>query len=268
LVGSIPILKFKLKKKFHGVLSSFLFVCSQQEQPTEDAYQLVGVDLPDIQDFLAEVKRQLPDSCMLDVFEEKPPRTKRAPRQLRVDTPADRLKDFKASHDCNKNRCDEKCAEDFLPELFYTTNERKMVDEDTVGQYLNNNWFKMRDGLLTASKIKKVLQSTNYKATAESLLKPDRFGDQNLPPPVAFGRQHEDKARDCFLKCHRLSHKRQRLQSRVPGLILSPTPAEAFLAASPDGVASCKESGKFLVEVKCVYSCKNFHPKTAATVSG
>lgn len=38
----------------------------------------------------------------------------------------------------------------------------------------------------------------------------------------------------------------------------------SFLGASPDGYCKCSTCGEFLIEIKCPYSFRNFHPKQAA----
>ena len=41
----------------------------------------------------------------------------------------------------------------------------------------------------------------------------------------------------------------------------------SFLGCSPDGIIDCRICGRFLLEVKCSFKYKSFHPRTALKMS-
>ena len=101
--------------------------------------------------------------------------------------------------------------------LCYSESEQQHVELCTRGQANNNNWFKMRKGLVTASKFKLVCSSTDGFKTAQNLLK-DPFPNNCVPLAIEFGRKYENKARNMFLKSHRFRHRQCKLTE--PGLVL------------------------------------------------
>lgn len=66
-----------------------------------------------------------------------------------------------------------------------------------------------------------------------------------------------------LIKSHRFRHRKCKVE--VPGLIISSK--DPILATSPDGIVDCFICGKFLVEVKCFYTYRNFLTKLALTLS-
>ena len=80
---------------------------------------------------------------------------------------------------------------------------------------------------------------------------------------IMFGQRFENKARDMFIKTHRFKHRHCRVE--VPGLLISKE--DPVLACSPDGIVDCKLCGQFLIEIKCLFKHKGFHPKNALKLS-
>ena len=99
-----------------------------------------------------------------------------------------------------------------------------------------------------------MLNTTNPDKFVKTIL----YG--NSLAPLRYGIQHEDCARKMFIK----SHKKilQCVTYKDQGLTISDS--HVFLGASPDGLVSCKQCGDFLLEIKCAWSKRNFHPKSAA----
>jgi hypothetical protein len=152
----------------------------------------------------------------------------------------------------------------FLEYLLYSDEDRKNIEEDTRGQHKNRNWFGMRKGLITASVVKKVISSTDLKNTASKLLQPSDICDDNLPAAMKFGRDHEKRALQLFTRLHRFRHRQ--CSATVPGLIVSGE--DSYLAASPDAIFDCHHCGRFVVEIKCLYSKRKYHPRAAIKASG
>ena len=218
-----------------------------------------GERLPDQQTFLVGLKQVSPSSCMLHaVFKPEENFTKHIPK-LSLPTP----------HQKNQIFYEEKCMDkgditdsehfnELLYYLSYSPEEISIMDKESEGQHENPNWHLARKGLITASKVKLIHACGDNEKMALNLMGGSTLNEDNLPEPIKFGRNYEQKARDLFLKSHRYLYHHHKRTLRVPGLVISDT--TAFLGASPDGIVSCKHCGKFLIEVKCFHSNK-FLPK-------
>ena len=179
-----------------------------------------------------------------------------------MDTPTEKICFFLTNHHCDK--CVSQCFAEFTEHLKYSVEEMDHIEKATRGQNNNKNWHLIRKGLITSSTFKTVLHSTDYSKTASSLLQGSTLNEHNLRRPISFGRKFEEKARQMCLKAHLFQHKKCSIS--VPGIIISPdTP---LLAASPDGILSCIKCGQSLVEVKCLWSMRNFHAMMALLLSG
>lgn len=220
--------------------------------------------LKPVEDFLKVVKECQPDACMLYAWEVQPKTPPFLAPPLSCSTPIQRLSAFLKTHVCLDGECD--CAQHYLDTCGYNDVEVEQVELETRGQRLNKNWFTMRKGLVTASNTKTVLSSTDMDRTAEVMLQGSSLCEDNLPPAVRFGRDNEEKALRDFCRSHRYRHRKCKLWQ--PGLVISTT--TPFLGASPDAFVECEETecGRFLVEVKCLFSFRNFHPKQALKEGG
>ena len=83
---------------------------------------------------------------------------------------------------------------------------------------------------------------------------------QNIPAPLKWGQRNEAVGKKLFMKGHKAIHNHVEFEEQ--GLYISDT--YPFIGASPDGLISCKICGKFLIEIKCPYTKRNFSPKIAA----
>lgn len=182
---------------------------------------------------------------------------------MTVPTPLEKMETFVRDHNCITDTCC--CANIFMYyHLLYTCDQCSEIEEKTRGQCKNDNWHRMRKGLLTASLYHQVCCSTDITRTAASLLKPG-LNEECLPQAVRFGRMYEDKARNMFIRGHRFRHRQCKVE--VPGLVMSEDSLCPMLACSPDGIVNCKLCGKFLIEVKCSFKYKCFHPTNALKLS-
>lgn len=86
---------------------------------------------------------------------------------------------------------------------------------------------------------------------------------ESSPAPIKFGRKYESKALNLFMRAHRYRHRK--CSVKVPGLCMSAT--DCFIAASPDAIVDCKHCGQLLLEIKCMYSKQNMHPRAALKIS-
>ena len=231
-----------------------------------DQYQPYGPNgtLPDPELIYLKMKEVRQTACMLlSIFPMDTLMSESFPI-LSNRTPAQKIMAF--TDDIGLKKTDSNYDEKFsqLSDcLLYTNDEIKCIDMETEGQHKNPNWHSVRKGIITASNVKLIYSCRDQQKTAMKLLKGSTLNDYSLPAPIRFGRNFEEKARSTYHKTHCYHHRKCLL--RVPGIILSDdTP---FLGASPDGIMDCKVCGQFLVEVKCFYSKRNFHPRAAMLAS-
>ena len=218
---------------------------------------------PDPDVFFSQLRRLHPSACALRAKYDCTRTEGELIQPLTCQTPSQKLQQFFGEHKCTVDSC--QCSNIFLHyHLEYSSVECEQIEKLTRGQANNKNWHSMRKGLLTASNYHKILHSTNVDRTAESLLSFNRFDGDFVPDAIRFGRSFEKKARNIFIRSHRFSH-RGNVSVNVPGLIISPK--DPILACSPDGIVDCKVCGKFLLEIKCLYKYKHFHPKNALKLS-
>lgn len=214
------------------------------------------VDKPDTDLFLQNLQRIYPKAYVLrskfKITQKRNPNL-----DIALPTPLEKLKTFIKNHSCIIETCC--CANIFMYyHLCYTADQCVEIEEKTRGQSKNENWHRMREGLLTASLFYQVCSSTDINRTAETLLKPG-LNEEYLPQAVMFGRMYEDKARNMFIKGHRYRHRKCSLH--VPGLVMYEDSSCPILACSPDGIVNCTLCGRFLIEVKCSFKYKCFLPK-------
>ena len=146
----------------------------------------------------------------------------------------------------------------------YTPAERENIEIATRGQYLNDNWHNMREGLITASKVKSVCSSRNYMQTASTLVNGQSLDENHLQQSILYGRKYEKPALDSFSKSHKFHHRKSTCAET--GIYIHPD--IPFLAASPDGMLHCKDCPKSVIEIKCLWKYKNFHPGPALLNAG
>ena len=232
-------------------------------RPTEDDYEPIPlhVPLPEPQDFVDMVKETRPSACLLDAFETRKTMACKPPIDIKL--PLEKTTDYWTAHLFLHRTCSNECFNDFVQYMHYSSDDIVKIETGTQGQRNNENWEKARHGLLTSSDFKTICHSTNMQATAKSILTGQKFDDMNIPEPILYGIKFENKARDMFIKSHRFRHRKCKVE--VPGLIISSE--DPILATSPDGIVDCSICGKFLVEVKCFYTYRNFLTPLALTLS-
>ena len=219
------------------------------------------VECPSPGDFWEGLRRVQPDACALDSKFVRLEQT--TPEVPTVGLPQNKIQHFFAEHICDSS-CTRACSDLLVYQLHYTDEEMTEIEVATRGQASNTNWHKARVGLLTASNFHRVCHCNDGMQTAGKLLEDSKLHDDCLPASVAYGRQHEETARQMFLKSHRYHHRSSTIT--VPGLTLNSN--YPYLGCSADGILNCKSCGRFIVEVKCMFANRNFHPKVAAVMQG
>lgn len=122
----------------------------------------------------------------------------------------------------------------------------KEVEESTRGQADNAEWHRQRKGRLTASMFGEAYRNTVQTpecSLAKKIACPKPFKSIH----TEHGIKHEAVARELYIQEHLAHH--QRHSYKESGLWVSPN--KPWLAASPDGLISCKCCGDGLLEIKC-----------------
>ena len=85
------------------------------------------------------------------------------------------------------------CFTNICEHLDYANTDIINIEKEKRGQHEYPNWHLMRRGLITTSKVKGICKSTNYTATADSLISInsllldfDRHQSVQIPPPKRF----------------------------------------------------------------------------------
>ena len=137
------------------------FYLSRPLRPIEEVYQPVPDNMkPPVETILQSIREHLPGSVFLHAWEDQPKETPFVTPPLTVTTPLEFMEEFTKDHKC-QTKCD--CPQVFLDELTWSEEERKRTEKETRGQHKNKNWHTMRTGLVTASKVKTICHSTNYR---------------------------------------------------------------------------------------------------------
>ena len=239
-------------------LETSISLPSVMPKPLEDIFIPVPEDetFPDPDHLIARIKEIHPDACALDAWEPRITRPQ-SPILLDIPLPTDKIESFWIAH--SMHLCSGTCYMDFTDNLQYSSDEIVKIEEATQGQHTNCNWAKARQGILTSSNFKTICHTKDPGKTASALLSGTSLDESNLPEPLVYRRRNENKARDMFIKTHRYRHRKCEV-SEV-GLIISHE--HPYIGTSPDEIVKCSICGTFLIEIKCLYTNRNFFPKPA-----
>ncbi|KAJ8030935.1 hypothetical protein HOLleu_27485 [Holothuria leucospilota] len=145
---------------------------------------------------------------------------------------------------------------DQLPE--YTVEEVSQIEIATRGQFDNPQWKRMREGRITASKLKSVVSrnktlhsdDSNHSKDPVPIIK-QIMGYETINeniPNLKYGRLMEPKAREVYRQLlHEQGH--QDLSIRECGLFVDPQ--NVFIGASPDALVDCSCCSSGVLEIKC-----------------
>lgn len=127
------------------------------------------------------------------------------------------------------------------------------IEKLTVEQSKCRWWNSVRSGLITASVLKDVCNTSLVKPSL-SLIKRVCYPEQMSfsSSSVKYGLRHEESAVDKLFFA--VSGVHQDLTKHKSGLIISPD--YPHLGASPDAIFRCSCHGIITVEVKCPYSAR------------
>ncbi|XP_062577470.1 uncharacterized protein LOC134239315 [Saccostrea cucullata] len=134
------------------------------------------------------------------------------------------------------------------------------IEEVTVGQNQNFEWFEHRKGRITASLFSSV-KCFRFTDNTENYISKQIMGKttNRCSPSMSFGSLNEPVARHQYFEQYKQSHKHAEI--RLCGLFIDPD--APYLGASPDGIVKCKCCGEGLLEVKCSFVHQNKTPREA-----
>ena len=142
----------------------------------------------------------------------------------------------------------------------YTSEVINDIEEITLGQNENPEWFDHRKGRITASLFSSV-KHFRFTDQQENYISKKIMGKTKIfsTPSLSFGTLNEPIARQQYFEKYKLDHKKAEI--KMCGLFIDPN--FPFLGASPDGLIKCKCCGEGLVEIKCSFVHKNSLPTEA-----
>ena len=144
-------------------------------------------------------------------------------------------------------------SEDVFANLSMTDKQARKVEETTRDQANSKDWFALRAGRITASKIRAAVH-TNMEKPSVSLIKTICYPEltKYFSKYTQWGCDHEEEAVKEYEKKMKSLHKG--LQISPTGLVIHPS--YPHLGASPDRILTCDCCGSGVLEVKCPFLCK------------
>lgn len=133
----------------------------------------------------------------------------------------------------------------------FNTQACQAVERATKEQADSSVWFTSRAGGITSSTVYTACRTPLSKPSI-SLMKRMCYPEEHtfFSTATNWGTQKEDVARKAYISMVAAKHEEFACESARLHICAT----EPFLAASPDGLISCKRSGAAVLEVKCAYS--------------
>ena len=202
------------------------------------------------------IKIHEPKCCFVELMERK-----KLNQKIKQDTPSsltDRVKLFK---------CDDKVTvaqnvSNFTDSIKLTDREIDIIKQNTVGQALVVEWFKQREGRLTASRFHQICTRVDSlqasKSNDPTNLISALLGYKSVPETAAMkhGKAMEAHAESSYLSVVKRKHRT--FKSNEAGLVIMND--KQFIRVSPDLEIDCSCHGSGLVEIKCPYSIRDSTP--------
>ena len=142
----------------------------------------------------------------------------------------------------------------FTPEVI------SQIEEATVGQNENPEWFEHRKGRITASIFSSV-KHFRFTECPENYISKQIMGKatQRSTPSMSFGTLNEPVARHQYFESYKQHHRQAEI--KMCGLFIDNK--APYLGASPDALVKCKCCGQGLLEVKCSFTHQKKEPREA-----
>ena len=168
---------------------------------------------------------------------------------------------YKVLHQ-NKNTSEAELVQIFIQKLNLSAQVIANIEKATRGQSRESLWYKIRSGRLTVSKHHDIYTKTNSVIKASGPVKPKAapivakfiYNDGKIStPPMKWGQDNGENAFKNFYAEEVSKH--QAFKAEKCGTILGKI--KSYIAASPDGIVTCKCHGKGPIEIKCSYSIRD-----------
>ena len=137
-----------------------------------------------------------------------------------------------------------------------STHESALVEKATRNQRECTEWYRQREGRLTASSFHDVFVRKNQSDPVALVKKLLTRKSLTFVPAIKWGIDSEDIARQDYV--HKMKASHQDFECTQAGLVINPF--YPHLGASPDGFTQCHCCGQGILEIKCPFSGKECHP--------
>ncbi|KZS20837.1 Uncharacterized protein APZ42_012369, partial [Daphnia magna] len=156
-------------------------------------------------------------------------------------------------------------CEDLIINYSVNIEQQSIIERITRSQATCKNWYKIREGRVTASKVYQVTR-TSLQNPSKSLLQQVVYPMDSLFQSQAtqWGIKHESSAINLLKQLMNTNKLHQEFVVSENGLYVSLS--HGYLAATPDGISHCKCHGKAVIEVKCPFSHKDRTLEQAAII--
>ena len=153
-------------------------------------------------------------------------------------------------------------CESVFHNYFITADMAKEIEKCIRDQSQSKMWFQQRAGRVTASKLKAAV-CTDKSQPSLCLIRSVCYPESNCfkTKAMSWGCEHEITALEAFVSQERTKHTKYEVCNS--GLVIHPS--YPFMGSSPDSFVKCECCGSVVIEVKCLYSCKqeSVHKKAA-----
>ncbi|XP_047130217.2 uncharacterized protein LOC124810062 [Hydra vulgaris] len=214
-----------------------------------------------------EIQNIIPNSCFVELTEQK---KKQHIPSVALDIPS--LKEFANLFKTNLDQDEIFFINDmFADSIYLTDNEIRAIYNATKDQANSTEWFKYRQGRLTASKFKSIVNcakrlrnNTNEKCPKYIVSFIMGYDTVNPTWQMKHGINNEFHAKAKFKQIFRKSHKNCKFND--PGMTVMKS--HPFISVTPDMEIECLCHGSGLVEIKCPASIigKVPHPENYAHI--
>ena len=144
-------------------------------------------------------------------------------------------------------------------------NDKVEIERQTRGHADNEQWFRFRKHVITASKAHDVktrmetaqreeMESTDFKAVCEKVSESSKI-NPNIPA-LKYGRAIEGEAVSTFMELYAKTHKNATVFDCGPFR----SKKLSFVGGSPDRILRCDCCGHFCLEIKCSASISHTSP--------
>ena len=194
--------------------------------------------------------------CFVELMEGK-----KLNRKVKLDTPTSVIERIEL-FECNDTKTVNESVKSFTETLKLSNSELDTIKQNTIGQAAVTDWFKQREGCLTASRFHHICTRVASLQASQSEdptnLIASLLGYKKIPETAAMkhGKAMEPHAKSFYISAVKKEH--HRFKSNEAGLVVMNS--KPYIGVSPDLEIDCMWCGDGLVEIKCPYSIRDTAP--------